>query len=155
MLTKVTKLSPIIYLLIGLFLGFLASKVTMAEKVKDPSEGTAPIRIVEITIDPSQQDELFEQMRNFAEEWRYAIRIAPLQVDEKFVDQFGETFVIQMWRVDMKLFGTYPSDPGELKIAFYYTNPAIPVPGMFFDTEIRDMKNFISDIPGATLTVTK
>jgi len=147
MLTKITKLSPLIYLLMGLLLGFLlASKVGMSEKVKDPSEGTAPIRIVEITIDPSQQDELFEQMRNFAEEWGYAIRIAPL-------DQFGKKFVIEMWRLDMKLFGTYPSDPGELKIAFYYTNPAIPVPGMFFDTEIRDMKKFISDIPGATLNV--
>ena len=153
MLTKITKLSPFIYLLIGLLLGFLTSKVLMAEEVKDPSEGTAPIRIVEITIDPSQQDELFAQMRKFAEEWRYAIRIAPLDLDEKFVDQFGKKFVIEMWRLDMKLFGTYPSDPGELSIAFYYTNPAIPVPEMFFDTEIRDMKKFISDIPGATLNV--
>jgi len=146
MLTKVTKLSPIIYLLIGLFLGFLAGRMGMAENVKDTSEGTAPIRTVEITIDPSQQDELFEQMRKFADEWKYAIRIAPL-------DQFGEKFVIEMWRLDMKLFGTYPSDPGELKIWFYYTNPAIPVPEMFFDTEIRDMKKFISEIPGATLNV--
>jgi len=146
MFTKKAKLTPFIYLLIGLLLGFLGSKLAIAEKATDTSAGKTPIRTVEITIDPSQQDELFEQMQKFAKEWRYAIRIAPL-------DENSKQFIIEMWRLDMKLVGIYPSDPGELKISFYYTNPAVPVPGMFFDTEIRDMKNFISDIPGATLNV--
>ena len=146
MLAKRTKLTPIICLVLGLFLGFLAGKMTIAEKTKDTSEGEAPIRIVEITIDESQQEELFTQMRKFADKWRYAIRIAPIV-------QYEDDFIIQMWREDIKLFGTYPSDPGELKIGFYYTNPAIPVPEMFFDTEIRDLQVFINDIPGAILTV--
>ena len=146
MFTKRTKLTPVIYLLLGLLLGFLGSKMAMAEKTKDTSEGEAPIRIVEITIDESQQEELFDQLRKFADEWRYAIRIAP-------IDQYGEQFIVQMWREDIKLVGLYPSDPGELSIGFYYTNPAIPVPGMFFDTEIRDLRDFINEIPGATLTV--
>lgn len=57
--------------------------------------------------------------------------------------------------MDMRLFGTYPGDPGELEFGFYDTNPAVPVPELFFDTEIRDMRNFIEDIPGATLKVVK
>ena len=146
MLGKRTNLTPVICLLLGLLLGFLGSKIATAEKTKDTSEGEAPIRIVEITIDESRQEELFAQIQKFADEWGYAIRIARIVQNE-------DDFIIQMWREDIKLFGTYPSDPGELKIGFYYTNPAIPVAGIFFDSEIRDLRNFINEIPGATLTV--
>jgi hypothetical protein len=146
MFTKRTKLTPVVYLLLGLLLGFLASKIAIAEKTKDTSEGGAPIRIVEITINESQQEELFAQLRKFADEWAYAIRIAP-------TSSSSGRFLIQMWREDIKLIGVYPSDPGELKIGFYYTYPAIPVPKILFDREISDLRNFISEIPGSTLTV--
>ena len=146
MLANRSKLTPLICLLLGLFLGFFGGKMTIAEKTKDTSEGEAPIRIVEIIIDESQQEELFTQMRRFADEWGYAIRIARIV-------QYEDDFIIQMWREDIKLFGTYPSDPGELKIGFYYTYPDIPVPKIFFDREISDLRNFIDEIPGATLTV--
>jgi len=145
MLANRTKLIPIICLMLGLLLGYFGSKMAMAEKEKGTSEAAAPIRIVEITIDESQQEELFTQLRKYADEWRYAIRIAPTSTSSR-------RFLIQMWREDIKLIGVYPSDPGELKLGFYYTNPAIPVPDLFFDTEIRDLRGFISEIPGATLT---
>ena len=141
-----TGLCLLVGCLLGLFSGLLGGKLLTKGNAENTSEVESPIRSVTITIDESQQEELFDQLRKFADKWRYAIRIAP-------TDQFGQDFLIQMWREDIKVIGVYPSDPGELKIWFYYTNPASPVPERFFDEEISDLKSFISEIPGATLTV--
>jgi hypothetical protein len=103
---------------------------------------------VYITIDPIHRDELFTQLRKFSDKWKYAILIDPNSLNP-------ENFEIYLWRHDMRAAGGYPTDPGILAIGFYYTNPAAPVPEKFFDEEIADLEIFISEIPGAKLTVEK
>ena len=160
MSVKPMKLNTVVFLLlalctglcIGLFLGLFGgmgiSKMMGVEKPENTSTAVYPIRFVIITIDPSKRDELFAQLRKFADKWKYAILIAPETLNT-------DNFDIQMWRYDMRAEGGYPTDPGTLHIGFYYTNPAAPVPERFFDEEIADLKIFIDEIPGATFSVEK
>jgi hypothetical protein len=140
------KLMMICFLLLGLLLGIWAGIAIKTFQIGNRVGTQHAIRVVRITIDPSQQEKLFVQIRKFADKWRYAIRIAPL-------DPSNETFSIQLWRSDMKLSGLYPNDPGTLDIGFFYTDPAQPVSSQYFDEEISDLKSLINEIPGATLAI--
>ena len=132
----------------GLFGGIRIGRITTVVKPDLSSKAIYPIRDVSITIDPSQREELFAQLRKFASKWKYAILIDPSSLN-------SEKFFIQLWRSDMKASGIYPNDPGTLSIGFFYTDPASPVPEEYFDEEIADLKVFVSEIPGATLTIEK
>ncbi len=133
---------------LGLFGGIGIGKITTVTQPDFSSRTISPIRNVYITIDPSQRDELFAQIRKYTEKWNYAILIDPSSLNP-------EKFDIYLWRTDIRAAGTYPTDPGTLSIGFYYTDPVSPVPEEYFDEEIADLKVFISEIPGATFTVEK
>lgn len=135
------------FLLVGLVLGFSVGSSLKTLQLRNRAGSQQAIRVVRITIDPSQQEKLFAQLQKFADKWRYAIRIAPL-------DPQNKTFSIQMWRSDIKLLGLYPNDPGTLDIGFFYTDPAQPIPSRYFDEEIKDLEDLINDIPGSTLSIT-
>jgi len=117
----------------------------MLANTNNSSEGSLARKSLTITIDPSQRDVLFAQTRKFADKWRYAIRIAPT------VEGYAD-FDVAMWRDDMKIFGLYKNDTGELIIAFSYTDPTRPVPDRYFDQEIDDLKSFINQIPNVRIT---
>ncbi len=146
MFTPRTKLMMVFFLLLDLLLGIWIGITIKTFQMENSVDTQHAVRVIRITIDPAEREALFAQLQTFADKWRYAIRIAPL-------DPKGESFSIQMWRSDMKFSGLYPNDPGTLDIGFFYTDPARPVPERYFDEEISDLKNFISQIPGATLTV--
>ena len=158
MSVKPTKTNTVVLLVlciglcIGLSFGFFGGigigRITTVAQPDFSSRRISPIRGVDITIDPSQRDELFTQLRKFADKWNYAVLIKPDSLN-------SEKFLIQLWRSDIKASGIYPNDPGTLSIGFFYTDPAAPVPDKFFDEEIADLEIFISEIPGATLTVEK
>jgi hypothetical protein len=135
-------------LFLGLFGGIGIGKIKTAEKPENSSGPVLPIRNVYITIDPSQRDELLAQIQKFASKWKYTILIDPNSLNP-------EKFEVYLWRSDMRAVGDYPIGPGRLAVSFHYTNPAVPVPERFFDEEIADLEIFISEIPGATLTVEK
>lgn len=145
--TTFTLFVGLICLLIGVLLGFAVSKTQTPEDNETAvSDDETPIRIVEITVDEGEEEKLFEQIRIFADKWQYAIRIAPTASG-------SERLLIQMWREDIKVIGLFPSDQGELKIGFYYTNPVAPVPDIFFDNEISSLEILISQILNSTFTV--
>lgn len=146
MSVKRTILLAVASLLLGVLIGIGIK--TVAEMIQNGNPGQLPRRSITIKIDPSQQEELLAQLRSFADKWRYAIRIAPDSPS-------GDSFLIQMFREDMKIIGTNPFKPGTFGISFYDTNPAYPVPGLYFDDEISDLKKFVSEIPGATFSVEK
>jgi len=160
MSVKHLQLNTIVYLLLalstglciglslGLFGGLGIGKITTGQKPVITSGPIYPVRIVKITIDPNQQDKLFEQLRKFTDKWKYAILIDPEYLHP-------EKFEIYLWRSDMRAAGDYPRDPGMLQIDFYNTDLAAPVPERFFDEEIADFKIFINEIPNATFIVEK
>jgi hypothetical protein len=144
------KLSAGEWLVLGLFLGVLVgigfSKITMEEKPKvNPAD--IPRRLVTVTIAKNQQEELFVQLRKFADKWRYAIRIAPTSK--------SGLFRVDMWRSDIHVGGVYSDEYGTLQVAFNYTESRRPVPDRYFTEEVDDLKTFIDEIPNATFTVSK
>ncbi len=160
MSVKPIKLNTVVFLLLalcvglciglsfGLFGGIGIGKMTTVIQPDFSSKRILPIRGVKIAIDPSQREELIAQLQKFAAKWKYAILIDPSSL-------ISGRFDIYLWRSDIRVSGIYPNDPGTLDIGFFYTDPASPVPEEYFDEEIADLKVFISEIPGATLTVKK
>ena len=160
MSVKPMKLNTVVFLLLalciglciglsfGLFGGVGIGRITTVIQPDFSSKAVYPIRNVYITIDPSQREELFAQLRKFTYKWNYAILIKPESLNP-------ENFDIYMWRYDMRASGANPFDPETFSIAFFYTDPTMPVPEEYFDEEIADLEIFISEIPGATFTVEK
>jgi len=144
-----TKLIALECLLLGLFLGVLGgigiSKIMVKEVSVNNSE-FIPGRVMNITIDQSQQEELFTQLRKFAEKWRYVIDIYPTDL--------SGIYGVDMWRSDIHVGGvySYQAKSGELQLAFTDTESTRPTPAQFFEEEIQDLRNFIGEIPNSTFT---
>jgi hypothetical protein len=155
MLAKRPRLFMVVLLISGCLLGLVwgcLGGLTIG-KVPEVENQTyklqeKPVRLMIISIDPSQQDELFDRLRKYAGMWRYAVRIAP-------DDPSSENYVVQMWRIDMKLSGSYSTDSGTLNLGFFNTDPAGRNPWWFFDDEIKDLRSLISEIPNSTFTMEK
>ncbi len=137
-----------LWLLLGLSVGVLIGLGIDNIRMKAVPVDNAtfiPGRVMNITIDRSQQEELFTQLQKFADKWRYAIRIAP-------VFEGSDTFHVGLWRTDMKAIGAYFSSSGELQLAFTDTESTRPTPAQYFEEEIQDLKHFINEIPSSTFT---
>lgn len=96
MSTRRAKFAITCLLLLAVTLGIWAGMGIKTLQLANSTHTQRAIRIVRINIEPPRKDELFTQLRKFADKWGYAIRIAPL-------DPNGEHFSIQMWRSDIKL----------------------------------------------------
>lgn len=146
------KLKTITHILLGLSLGICLGlvggvwigRMTMLNETKNLPENQTPIRVVTITLNESQQNELFDQITKFADKWAYAVRVAPAEASEKY-------FGVDLWRSDLKVLGLYGE--GQLDLAFSYTDSAHPVPDEYIEKEIDDLESFISEIPGVTFSV--
>ena len=105
-----------------------------------------PGRVVNITIDQSQQEELFAQLQKFADKWRYVIDIQPTDLDW--------IYSVEMWRSDIHVSGAYSNkaNSGELQLAFMDTESTRPTPAQYFEEEIQDLKSFMDEIPNSTFT---
>ena len=145
------KLNATTWLLLGLSIGVLIGLSINKLRMKEPpgvpvaNPTFIPGRVVNITINQSQQEELFVQLQKFADKWHYAIRIAP--VFEK-----SDDFHVGLWRTDMKAIGAYLSSSGQLQLAFTDTESTRPTPAEHFEEEIQDLKTFMDEIPNSTFT---
>src|SRR5688500_3064663 len=96
------KLNAAIWLLLSLFIGVFVglgiNKVRLQE-VPEANPTFIPGRAVDITMDHSQQEELFAQLQKFAEKWRYVIDIQPTDL--------SWIFRVDMWRSDIHVGGVY------------------------------------------------
>ena|SRR5687768_10030491 len=131
--------------LLGLLSRLFPNKIRMKE-VPENNDEFIPGRVVNITIDQSQQDELFAQLEKFAEKWRYVIQIEPTDL--------SWIFRVDMWRSDIHVGGvySYKGNSGELQLAFMDTESTRPTPAQYFEEEIQDLKSFMDEIPNSTFT---
>jgi hypothetical protein len=74
-----------------------------------------PVRVVHFTVKPDARDRFFDQLRKFADENAFAIRIAPVRPD-------NQHFLIQLWREDIKGIGVNSGDPEKYVVAFFYNS---------------------------------
>jgi hypothetical protein len=142
-----------IFILIFLFTALLATCILITSgrvrinSSKTPSKnGQAPIRKVDITLAQNQHDQLFEQLRKFADKHHFEILISQ-------TDPSGENFLVEMWRVDVEIDATDSGDPGLFLLDFYNANEEHPARTEVIDELIVDLKGFIEEIPNTTFTV--
>jgi hypothetical protein len=158
MLAQRPKLFTTVFLFLGGFIGilfgctlaFFTGKTLPIEKSITPV--TPPpnlaIRTITVTIDPKLKDELFARLENFADEWRYAVLIAPTNSSEN-------KYIVKLYRIDMKMTGSYDTDTGVLELGFYNTRAVGQNPERYFDDELKDLKSLIGEIPNSTYVIKK
>jgi len=143
-----------VFLLCSVFgyAGGIALKTTikeMLQNAKQNSEDGTPVKSVTITVQPNEQDLLFDQLHHFAQKNFFAIRITRRLPP-------SSSYTIDMWREDIHIGGSYYPDSGELGLAFlrnhFEQRPLEPIPLTVFDDVINDLQSFISQVPSAITT---
>jgi hypothetical protein len=160
MVARHPKLFMIIFLFLGGFVSLLFgcilalftgdAKPTGNNSISNTPLPNIVIRAITITINPERRDELFAQLEDFADEWRYAVLIAP-------TDSSENEYIVKLYRIDMKMTGSYDADTGVLELDFYQTNAMSKYhpPERYFDDELVDLKRLINEIPNSTYSVQK
>ena len=144
------KVNAVTWLVLGLTIGVLIglsiNNIRMKEVPQVPAANPTftPGRVVNVTIDQSQQEELFAQLEKFADKWRYALRIEPTDL--------SWVIAIDMWRSDIHVMGAYHAKSAELQLAFTDTESTRPTPAEHFEEEIQDLKSLLDEIPNSTFT---
>ena len=151
MLTNRTRIIMGVSLVLTFLLGMLVGMGINPNSLQVENSRTQHARrTLRVTIEKNQWNELFDQFRSFADQWGYAIRIAPL-------DPNGNSFNVELWRADMRLtaFMDTGFDNGKVQIHFYDTDRTRPVPEQYYDEEVNDLISFISEIPNVSVTQEK
>lgn len=150
MLTKRTKVIVIICLSLcfGVTLcifGFTRIK-SLFNLMEISSNGQTPIRSLRITLEKSQREELFDQLRKFADKHAFQFYISDYGTD-------GEAYLIQMLRDDITVNASINRhDPNIVSIGLFAKYPGYPVDEETVDDLLNDLKSFISEIPNITIT---
>jgi hypothetical protein len=108
--------------------------------------GNLPIRRLQITIDVDRREELFVQLREFAEKHSFRILIREVEV-------IPEGIFIEMYRDDIEISAAdVPNAPTMINLGFYEANPANPTSEETVDELFSDLKSFLSEIPNISVT---
>jgi hypothetical protein len=148
MLTKRKKIIMGSCLLSGILfciLGCIGIKMMTPQKQRYPQDAK---RIVDVTIDTSQREKFFDQLRKFADKHDFTIRIDPQPSG-------AEDFLIYMTREDLEIIGDNAFAPGEYGFGFYHADLLHPASDSAFEDLISDLESFINEVPGATFSVEK
>lgn len=99
-----------------------------------------------ITIDVNAREELFTQLRGFAEKHGFEILIREVKVHP-------DGIFIAMYRNELKILANdVPKSPTKISLGFYNRYPVVPVSQETVDELFSDLKAFISEIPDVTIT---
>lgn len=105
-------------------------------------------RSVDITIDTSEREEFFDQLRKFAAKHNFNILIDTRSPGPEY-------FLIDMTREDIEIIGSNDFALGEYNVFFYHADLLHPAPASVFDDLVSDPQSFISEVPSATFSVEK
>src|SRR5687768_7322422 len=118
-----TKLIVILCLLLGmLFLSGCSINMKRVAEIATDNREQLPIRSLTITIDTGQREELFDQLREFAEKHGFEFLISDYGTG-------GEHFMVEMLGNHIKIIAVdIPKAPTMISIDFYDQNLVTPVP---------------------------
>jgi hypothetical protein len=100
-----------------------------------------------VTIDPSQNQQLVEQSRQFAFKHSFRFDVADF-------DRPASDLRIHMTGKDVEIVTRSLPQPGGYEIGFYNYDCIHPTVLSDIDNLVNDLRNFISTIPNATITET-
>jgi hypothetical protein len=99
-----------------------------------------PIRILKLTIDKSQREELFDQLQKFADKHGFETQLTDFNTN-------GENFQFWMSKENIEIVANNaPPDPTLVSISFYAAYPGASVDEETVDELFNDLKSFISEI---------
>jgi hypothetical protein len=105
----------------------------------------APVRILTLTIDKGQREDLFDQLQKFSEKHAFEFRLTDFNTK-------GERFQFWMSREDVYITASdVPPDPTLVYIAFYIY-PGKSIDEETIDKLLIDLKSYVSEIPNITIT---
>jgi hypothetical protein len=105
------------------------------------TDSELPVRVVHFTVKPDARDRFFDQLKKFADENAFAIRIAPVHPNNQY-------FAIQLWRNDIKAFGVNPDDPEKFGIAFYHNSEPEPAMVLAINRLADSITNSLTSVNG-------
>ena len=146
MLPQRTKVARIGCLLSLLFL--LAGGIVLADRYQATNRcrGSEPLLTsFTIIIDPSQNQQLIEQSRQFA--YKHSFRF-----DTADFDQPASDLRILMTRRDVEIVTRISSHPGGFEAGFYNRDCIHPTVASDISDLVNDYKNFMGQIPNVTIT---
>lgn len=105
----------------------------------------APLRSLDITIDPEQSGELAQVLIKFAEENKFRYKIAYYSPD-------SEDFSVFMEREDVRVFVGSPFTRGEFGIYFHNNDCIHPTVATEISGLVKNLEASIGEIPNVTIT---
>jgi hypothetical protein len=116
------------------------------------NRGHAPIRRLRVTIDPSHQEELFNQLQKFADKHNFKVVISDYSTS-------SATYQVELSRKDFIIRAIHNSHDVEIvSIGFYDQIRATPVPEETLDAIndlVIDLVSYLEEIPDVTITEEK
>lgn len=116
----------------------------MRQVMPAKSDVQLPIHSITFTIPKGAKRALFNQLRQFADTYGFAIRIAPISPD-------GEQFGVQMYQEGIKMLGNNVLDTQEVFIGFY-RNGENQVPAVYLSKLVDGLKEAIQGLPGVMIS---
>lgn len=147
MLAQRTKLSVVTRLFLGVLLctlGCVGGSALLSKLREGRSQ--APVRSLRVTIEESQREELFDQLKKFADKHAFKFIISDYGTG-------GDLYLIEIRGDNIKILATITrADPKIVSIGFYRSLPENPPPDeKTVDDLLNDLKSFISEIPNVTI----
>jgi regulator of replication initiation timing len=113
------------------------------------NQGQSPIRSLTITIEPSQREELFDQLRRFADKHSFEYLFTDYGTN-------GQRFTVELLRKDIKILAVDVYKATEMvDIDFYdqsFATKASEDTMTNIDELATDLKTFLNEIPNGILT---
>jgi hypothetical protein len=109
------------------------------------SESESAVRAVYFMVKSDARDRFFDQLRKFADENAFAIRIAPVRPDHQH-------FLIQLWREDIKGIGVNSGDPEKYVVAFFYNSEREAVVASAIHRLADNLTSSLTSVNGVTAT---
>jgi len=134
----------------GLLLGILLClMIARYQQMNSCFKDRAPLRSFMVTLDRSQQKQLIEQSRKFAEKHGFKFQIEYYTLNH-------EIFLIDLTRKDTEIIASNPGfDLGTYFIGFYTYDCIHPTVASDVDGLVSDLKSFMSEISSARITEEK
>jgi len=129
---------------LGAAIGFVAMVVCAIAfqgiAVAANSDSRGPLRSISITVPDGARDRVFAQFHNYADEYSWAIRIAPTVPD-------GDHFLVAMYREDLKILGTNAIRSNTFRL-YFHPNSTRPVPTELLEVLVAALKTAVSRVQG-------
>ena len=117
--------------------------ITRYAETKACYKERAPLRSLVVRIDISQQEQLFDRFREYADRFSFAIRI-------RQTTPMGD-YILVMTRKDVEVIGRNPAELGEYRIGFYNNDCIHPTVATDIDGLVLDLKHYLGEISNATI----